>query len=404
MSRKFIPDENLKSLPKAYAHEPYPVGKTEEDQQRNADLLGGYDYSKYPEALTGYAGQDLQRVGFVKWAPAIRTRIGKRGNYKAGFAQLPEGKLIIASCRNNNDPDPAKRRFEILVYESSDKGLSWSQINQTPLFGKEPSLAALPDGTLILTAQELKLNGDGLVEEQHPLARSEDGGRTWEVSHFTGIDYPRSLAVDADGSVTIITALRPDLYNNKGNGSPDLLIRRSKDSGRNWDVFEGKVDWNWPGFVEVGAVRLSDGRLLAMLRRQIPGTEGEGFEDSVLTESIDDGKTWSRPWQLTATAQVHAYITELKDGRLLCTYSNYNVPFGVSAMFSADGGKTWDRDNTIRLSTSNGFYVGWAVTLQLEDESMITSYSVTSYPEKESDCVVTCCGVTCEVVRWNLPV
>ena len=156
------------------------------------------------------------------------------------------------------------------------------------------------------------------------------------------------------------------------------------------------MDWDYAGFGEIASIRLRDGRLLAALRRQIPGTEGEGFEDSFLTESMDDGRTWAKPWQLTTTAQVHAYLTELHDGRLLCTYSNYHVPFGVSAILSTDGGRTWDSDRTIRLSTSNGYYVGWAVTLELPDHSLITSYAVTSYPEQPPD------RFTSEVVRWQL--
>ena len=64
---------------------------------------------------------------------------------------------------------------------------------------------------------------------------------------------------------------------------------------------------------------------------------------------------------------------------------------------SADCARTWDRDHTIRLSTSNGFYVGWAVTLQLPDHSLITSYAATTYAEQPPD------KVTSEVVRWELP-
>ena len=33
--------------------ETLPVGPTPADQQRNAALLAGYDYSKYPSAITG---------------------------------------------------------------------------------------------------------------------------------------------------------------------------------------------------------------------------------------------------------------------------------------------------------------------------------------------------------------
>ena len=45
-----------------YPHETRLVGKTKEDQQRNAELLSGYDYDKYATALTGFTGQDLQRA------------------------------------------------------------------------------------------------------------------------------------------------------------------------------------------------------------------------------------------------------------------------------------------------------------------------------------------------------
>jgi photosystem II stability/assembly factor-like uncharacterized protein len=368
----------------AYAHETQLVGKTEEDQQRNANLLSGYDYEKYATALTGFTGQDLQRVGFIRWEPAVRTRVGPRGNYQSGFARLSDGKLILAVCRDNNETDPVKRRFLIAIYESSDIGLTWREIGQTPLFGKEPALTALPDGTLTMMAQGGYF-GPGAKQDEQPMARSEDGGRTWEVSIHKGGDYPRNLIVEADGSLLMITAAKSD-WESKGDGSPNLLLSRSEDSGKTWSYSEGVVDWDYAGFGEIASIRLRDGRLLAALRRQIPGTEG------------DDGKTWAKPWQLTTTAQVHAYLTELHDGRLLCTYSNYHVPFGVSAILSTDGGRTWDLDRTIRLSTSNGYYVGWAVTLELPDRSLITSYAVTTYPEQPPD------KFTSEVVRWQLPI
>jgi len=383
--------ENSKS---SYPNDNKSEEETLKDQQRNAELLSGYEYDKYVSALTGFTGQDLQRIGFVKWKHAVRTRVGSRGNYKAGFTRLPDGKLIIAVCRDNNETDRVKRRFDISIYESSDTGLTWKKINKTPLFGKEPSLAALPNGNLVLIAQKLDFS-PGAKQDEHPIARSEDGGRTWEVSMHKGTDYPRNFIVEADSSLLMITAVKPD-WSNKGNGSPNLLLSRSTDDGKTWTHSEGIVDWDWTAFGEVASIRLRDGRLLAALRRQIPGTEGEGFEDSYLTESLDNGKTWAKPWQLTNTAQVHAYLTELHDGRLLCTYSNYHVPFGVSAILSEDGGKTWDRDNTIRLSTSNGYWVGWAVTLELPDYSLITSYAATTYPNQPPD------KFTSEVVHWNM--
>ena len=380
---------------KAYAHESIPVGRTKEDQERNAALLEGYDYSKYGEALTGFTGQDLQRVALVCWKPAIRTRVGPRGNYKAGFACRTDGTLMLAVCRDNHESDPKQRRFNIHVYRSADRGLTWDELDHTPLFGKEPSLAALPDGTLTLSAQAGYFGPGARLGEQ-PIYRSRDGGRTWETFIFNSSDYPRNLFVESDGSLLMVLSVCSDWYG-EGTGSPNLLVCRSKDGGKSWTMDEGVVDWDWAGFGENSVVRLKDGRLVAALRRQIPGTRGEGFEDSVITESNDDGKTWSAPRILLPTAKVHAYLTELSDGRMLCTYSNYHVPWGVSAVVSRDQGRSWDLDNPTRLSVANGYWVGWAATLELDDGSLMTSYATTSYREQLP------ANVTCEVVRWWLP-
>ncbi len=455
-------------------------------QRRNAKLLSGYDYSKYISALSGFSGQDRQRIGFVRFAPAIRSRIGPRGSFKAGLTQLPNGKLIAAVMRKKQFSTP------IHIYESSDLGLTWKEISQTlKAFDddKEPTLTALPDGSLVLITQQRPVSDDyytpysgtaihiireiaaglekknvpldtadiaarlttpvelihiilnrlvtnGLLvkssesktgfiaagdtsltefadaaaalERKRPLAISVDGGRTWETTLLTGSDYPRSLVVEPDGSLLMVRALKKAWFEG-GKGNRDFMLSRSKDAGRTWVNSVGKVDWDYARFDEMSCIRLKDGRLLATLRRRIPDAEahGEGFEDSFITESFDDGKTWAKPWRLTDCGQVHAYLTELNDGRILATYSNYHIPWGVSAIISEDCGRTWDMENRIQLGLSADLDVGWPVTLQLADGSLITSYGTTTH--LQADYLHPNYGnwvsekQTCEVVRWWLP-
>ncbi len=129
--------------------EPMPVGKTKEAQELNAKLLSGYEYEKYISALTGFAGQDRQRINLVSRRDAVRTRIGVRGHFKAGMAQLPDGRLVAAVSRKKQFNVPA------LIYESTDMGLTWQKIADG-LMGedesREMSLTALPDGSLVLTS------------------------------------------------------------------------------------------------------------------------------------------------------------------------------------------------------------------------------------------------------------
>lgn len=368
-----------------HAQETRPIGKTAEDQQRNADLLNGYEYGKYVEGLTGYTGQDRQQIAYLEHRHAVRTRVGPRGNYKAGMTALADGKLVLATCRREKPDSPT---FGIHVYQSADEGLTWEEIGQSPLQGKEPSLTTLPDGSLILTAQKF-----GEPKEIY-VSRSSDGGQTWETSTVPGADYPRNLLVEPAGGVLMIRASESAWY---GGNSVNLQLGRSTDGGRTWQFSEGLVDWTEKEIGEVASVRLKDGRMLAALRRQIPGTKGEGFEDTVLTESTDNGLHWARPWPFGRAAEVHVYLTELNDGRILATYSNYHLPWGVYAILSSDGGKTWDTDHPIELALSAGYSVGWPVTLQLADRSLLTSYAIEAYLHQSPEHVVT------ETVRWQLP-
>src|SRR5207302_430308 len=100
-------------------------------------------------------------------------------NYKAGMTLLGNGKLVLAVCRSAWQGG-GKDRFDIFVYNSSDQGLTWQEIGQTPLDGKEPSLTTLPNGTLVMTAEK-GYYGPGAKVDEMPVSRSTDGGRTWET-------------------------------------------------------------------------------------------------------------------------------------------------------------------------------------------------------------------------------
>ncbi len=374
------------------AQEPRPVGKTKEDQARNAILLGGYDYSKYGPAITGYAGQDRQQIAALHWMPATRTRIGEIGNYKAGLTRLANGKLVAAVCRER----PGHSDFDVLVYASEDDGLSWTRIDKTPLCGKEPSLTTLPDGSIVLTVQGGRVGcGPRGVEGANPIWRSRDGGVRWERHELRGDDYPRNLIVEKNGGLLMVRA-----YQRPGSGAeetgPDFELCRSQDGAVTWSCKAAKVPWD-STHGEVSAIRLRNGKLLAATRRSVPGTrDGHGFGEMMLTESSDDGRTWAKPWSMSHTGEVHAYLTELRDGRLLSSYTSYHVPFGTAAVLSRDGGKTWDLEHPVQLAFSAEAQGGWPVTIEARDGGLLTILALTNYAKQPLK-------FTCEIVHWRIP-
>ena len=313
---------------------------------------------------------------------------------------LKDGTLLLATCKNNNEEDPTKKKFDIFVYASSNNGESWEMIGETPLSGKEPSLTALPDGSVVLSAQKGYFGPGTKYKEEINLARSPDGGRTWETSVLPGSDYPRNMIVEADGSLLFVRAAKFD-WTRANEGSPNFQLCRSQDGSKTWSFSESVINWDEKRrFGEVSAIRLRDGRLLAAIRslqKGAPVGDMHGFGITLLTESSDDGKTWSNPRAISRTAEVHTYLTELTDGRLLATYSNYHLPFGVYAIVSSDGGQTWDHDHPVQLALSSLNQVGWPVTLQLDDGSLVTAYALTAYLKQPPDMFVT------ETVHWRLP-
>ena len=367
-----------------------------QDFHRNTLLLAGYEYSKYPASITGYSGMNLQQIAVCRRFPAVRVRVGPRGNYKAGFCRLADGSLVLASCRN------VEGIFHIYVYASGDDGLTWNEIGNTDLYGKEPSLTLLPDGVLLMTAQPM---GSPVADNTQIVSyRSKDKGHTWKTLIIDGPDYPRNIVVEPDGAVLMVRSMMPiycqEAFREKGKpfaASSNLELLCSTDGGLSWNHSEGRIDWDHKNFGEVSTVRLPNGCLLAALRGNPPGTEGEGFEVTWLTESADNGETWCKPWVMSNTAEVHVYMTLLRDGRLLASYSNYHLPFGVYAVLSEDNGRSWSYDRPIQLAVSADLYVGWPVTMELPEGDFVTAYAITAYLHQPPDRTV------CEIVRWHLP-
>ena len=324
---------------------------------------------------------------------AVRTQIGWRGLYKGSLAVLEDGSLITAVCEWEKTGS-----WPVHIFRSFDNGRSWQQAEYTPpLFGKEPGLTLLKTGGLLLTLE----NSDDTV------AYSDDRGKSWIVTSMKpegeNTRTVRSPIEHADGSVSLLRSKRGKAW-----------LYHSSDFGRTWDGYEEIETWDsyYSLFNEADYLRLPDGRILASSRFSgrypIKGTEppwpvGSVNNDHasghmVLLESEDDGCTWKGPRDFLSYSEVQAQLTLLADGRILCTYTNYHLPFGIAAVLSSDMGKTWNYENKYQLAISNGICTGWPTTRQLADGSLLTVYALEPYHLESEDKP----GTEFQCVRWQL--
>lgn len=373
--------------------------------------------------LTGYTGLDVHTVSQLSEIPAYRAQIGYRGLYKAGFAVMPDGALIASPADmlapTIKVPYPAtpwgNESWPVRLHKSTDRGESWQPLDHSPIMGKEGSLTCLDDGALLFTTECL----DG-------IGYSNDAGKTWELIDFATpredphqmVGSVRAPIIHPDGTISFMRCVgtqedtAPENY--QSPKSKAWLIH-STDSGRTWNDRTPVETWDdtFPLFIEADFLRLPDNRILASSRMEwlhplkdqpLPYPPGKMPNDHaaghmILSESADEGRTWSPPRDFLNYSEVQSQFTLLADGRLLCTYTNYHLPFGVGAIVSHDLGQTWDTTHRLQLALSNGHEAGWATTRQLDDGSLVTVHALNPYhiePEESGRNV-------CQSVRWILP-
>ena len=381
-----------------------------------------YDYNYENCGLTGYTGLDYHTVAQLRVMPARRAQVGERGFYKAGLAVLGDGTLIASPVDMLSprvqppfDSGLVESTWPVRLHRSTDSGRSWQPMEHTPLFGKEGSLTCLDSGVLLFTSESL----DG-------VAWSDDGGATWEHVDFkTPREDPyqavfpvRAPIVHPDGTISFVRCVGTmEGAAPEGHRSPrsQAWLVHSTDDGRTWGNRTPIQTWDdtFPLFAEADFLRLPDGRILVSSRfewlhpladKDLPYPPGKMPNDHaaghmVLVESSDEGQTWSAPREFLQYSEVQGQLTLLQDGRVLCTYTNYHLPFGVAGVVSEDLGKTWDFGHPLQLAISNGHAAGWATTRQLADGTLVTIYALTPYHIEPLETGTS----VCHTVRWELP-
>ncbi len=312
------------------------------------------------------------------------------------------------------------------LYRSSDGGRTWSRRRKLDVLGREPYFSVTSDGALFLSTHLLpKARGNREGYTQSYLYRSTDRGDSWEA-HRIGFEDLQGMAEPA----TVVTGrnvLELDsgvlVFAVGGAGGHEFLWR-SEDRGKTWDKsmaceFQGVEQKNLP-FPILGEAFLwqaPSGDLLAVCRitpkffPPLPGTEVprnkiDHYERMVLYRSRDGGRQWRLEEIGSYYGEMYPALLRLRDGRLLFTFTvraavaPATPPLGVQAVLGRETPEGFQFDfvndrivldgRTPVGKLSGG---GFGPTVQLEDGTLVTSYSYRS-PEGKTHL---------EVVRWRLP-
>jgi sialidase-1 len=201
-------------------------------------------------------------------------------------------------------------------------------------------------------AQEAR--ADGSLTRSDVFVEGQDGYHTYRIP---------AVLVTAKGTVLAFAEGRATRSDHAEN---DIVLKRSTDSGETWGprqlvAEDGKNCLNNPMVVEVRET----GRIIFMYQRYpqgiherevTPGHEGDTICRSFVMHSDDDGVTWSKPVDITASVKRPTGATSIASGpgigiqlrhgahagRILIPFNQ--GPYGdwkVYAAYSDDQGDTW---------------------------------------------------------------
>ncbi len=194
------------------------------------------------------------------------------------------------------------------------------------------------------------------------LIRSTDGGLTWSPRLPTVVNSPHGPIQLSDGRL---------LYAGKElwAKNPRVGVCESLDDGQTWHwlaEIPPRAGDNPVEYHELHAVETADGRIVVQIRNE----NKANYNETLQSESTDGGKTWSQA-HLIGVWGTPSFLTRLRNGNLLMTYSYRRPPFGNQARLSTDGGRTWSEPLIISGDAISGD-LGYPSTVEFADGSFLT--------------------------------
>lgn len=217
-----------------------------------------------------------------------------------------------------------------------------------------PSVIATPSGALLAFAEARKGGAGDAGDIDLVSRRSEDGGRTWGAMTLVGDNGPNTFGnpcpvVDRDtGTIWLLTTHNRgtdherDILAGTSAGTRTVWVLKSLDDGRTWSRPEEitasakRPEWTWYATGPGVGIQLRSGRLLIPANHAVAATQAHR---SHVLYSDDHGATW-RIGGISVDGTNESQAVELADGRVMLNMRNHppKAPNRRLVAVSTDGG------------------------------------------------------------------
>ncbi|MDE2091400.1 MAG: exo-alpha-sialidase [Gammaproteobacteria bacterium] len=256
----------------------------------------------------------------------------------------PNGVAYVISISFTGNIMAAGSLSSVLVSSSSDAGATWSApatliLDGASAFNDKETITADPNNPNFVYAVWDRLDNSGHGPAY--FARTTDAGASWQTAvpiYDPGINnqtISNEIVGLADG--TLVDVFEEIDGTNTNNASATLKVITSTDNGATWsapvtvaqDLSVGTRDPNTGATVRAGAglpqMAAGPGNKLVLVWQD--GRFSNGQRDGIaLSQSADDGQTWSMPVEINSVSSVPAFtpsVAVLNDGTIGVSYFDF---------------------------------------------------------------------------------
>ncbi len=220
-----------------------------------------------------------------------------------------------------------------------------------------PSIVIAPNNTILAFCEGRKLNNKDSGDINLLMKSSSDGGKTWSEQKVIWDDDTNTCGnpcpvVDKDtGIIWLLMThnLGPDtekqIKGEKAAHSRTVWVSQSNDNGLSWtkplQITDTikKTGWNWYATGPGAGIQLKTGRLIVPC---VHSETGKKESYSHVIYSDDHGKSWLLGGSTPEPNNNECEVVELTDGTLLLNMRNYNRIYTCRSISkSQDSGSTW---------------------------------------------------------------
>ncbi len=336
------------------------------------------------------------RFNYFAWPTIVKMKNNKIAVGASGFRMYhicPFGKAVISFSEDGGKtftaPAPVIDTFlddrDTGLCPFGKSGLIVTSFNNTVKFQMEQNIN-------VRGSQDEKAFIDAYLDMIPPDKEKEALGATFRISTNCGVTFgklnkspitsPHGPIELNDGTILWVGAtFREDDAFGKGK---DLIEAYKINPDGNMEKI-GEIKEIYKDGIKIHscepyAIQLSDGTILCHIRTEPKFTTYQ-------SKSTDGGKTWSVPEKILPDhGGAPAHLIEHSSGVLISLYGYRQKPnFGIRAMFSKDGGETWDIDNIIYENVVSAD-LGYPSTVELDDGNLLTVFY--AHPEKDMPAVI----------------